>query len=232
MKHMATEAAPDKPTQISLVQLRNDWDKMHPLDRAKAVRAHKQAGMHVREISRQIGRPDSSLRHLLIALEAPAADIWLARKGKISINELVRRARSEQAQLAASRQKEEEKTREKEAAKAASVINGWLEGTGLNGPSCETIINLVREQLAWHEQNGTLPVRPERLKKAIAEIIQACKPPELNDDRVTFDGWIAAWLSNWVFWAFPDSDLRSNALDIALAFQQKRPALSQLYRIR
>lgn len=79
----------------SVEYLKNNWEHTHPLDRAQAIAAIRRRGKPIRELGRGIGRSDSTLRHLLDALDALAADIKPARDGAISINEFVRRAKKE-----------------------------------------------------------------------------------------------------------------------------------------
>src|SRR6185312_15728754 len=82
---------PSSPTDISVDQLKRDWEQLHPLDRAKAISSLKKSGLS----NRQIGRGESTLRHLLLALRAPAADLISARQQNLSTNELVRRAKAD-----------------------------------------------------------------------------------------------------------------------------------------
>jgi lambda repressor-like predicted transcriptional regulator len=208
---------------LSIERLRQDWDEMHPLDRAKTIAAIRRSGTSIRQIARQTGHSATLLRHLLMAQLAPKADIELARNGKASINELVRKAKAEKRELEVSIQEIEKEKRAKQALKAASLICKWLAQTGLNGPSCETIINNVRRELAEREQKQALPAQPNKIKLPINEIMQRMKPPELSpDDGIALDGWYQVWLCRWVFWAYPDSGIRSAALDIALERQWKR----------
>jgi len=208
---------------ISIEQLKRDWKKMHRLDAARAVAHLKKSGISIRQIAKQVGCSASLLGHLLSALKAPAADILLARKGEISINELARRAKAELARREVSRQEIEKEKRSQTADKAAATICKWLQQTDLNRPSCETIVDNVRRDLADREQKHALPALPPKIKLAVHEIIQRMKPPEMKpDDNFSIDGWYQIWLLRWVFWAFPDSDIRSTALDLALERQWRR----------
>ncbi len=207
---------------ITVEQLKQNWSRMHPVDRARATAKIKRSGTSIRQIAKQVGCSASLLGHLLAAFQAPAADILLARKGEITFNELVRRARSEKAKREISRRDIEQQKRSKKALKGATIICKWLVQTGLAGPSCETIIENVRRELAEREQQSALP--PERATHlSTDEIIRRMKPPELKpDDDLSIDGWFQTWLCRWVFWAFPDSGIRSAALDVALERQWKR----------
>jgi lambda repressor-like predicted transcriptional regulator len=83
-------------TDLSAVaDLQSKWPTLHNLDRAKAVYAIHQAGTSLRELAKVLNRSESLLRHLLAALQAPPAHRNLARQGKISFNELVRRSKAE-----------------------------------------------------------------------------------------------------------------------------------------
>src|ERR1035437_10183374 len=83
-------------TDISpaVAKLQSGWHPPPDLDRARAVHAIKQSGVSTRQIALQLHVSESLLRHLLQALQAPIEDRYLAHQGKISTNELVRRARA------------------------------------------------------------------------------------------------------------------------------------------
>ena len=78
----------------SIAQLQIDWFKFSDLDRARAVFDINQSGISIRKVAAQLHLSESLLRHLLQALKAPASDRDLARQGKISTNELARRAKA------------------------------------------------------------------------------------------------------------------------------------------
>ena len=67
----------------SIAELRTDWINLHDLDRAKAVRDLHNAGVSIRQVAAHLQKPESSLRRLLTALDAPVEDRALARKGLI-----------------------------------------------------------------------------------------------------------------------------------------------------
>ena len=62
-------------------QLHSNWSQLHDLDRAKAVANLRRSGISIRSIARQLGCSESLLRHLLLALRAPAVDLAAARNG-------------------------------------------------------------------------------------------------------------------------------------------------------
>ena len=78
----------------ALADLQMKWPDLHDLDRAKAVHAIKRTGISIRKIAQQLKVSEALLRHLLQALQALPDDQILARDGKISTKELVRRAKS------------------------------------------------------------------------------------------------------------------------------------------
>ncbi len=79
---------------LSIAQLQSDWFRFSDLERAGAVLAIKQTGISTRKVAAQLQLSESLLRHLLQALQAPASDRDLAQQGKITTNELVRRAKA------------------------------------------------------------------------------------------------------------------------------------------
>ena len=54
----------------SIQQLQSDWFSLHDLDRAAAIRSIHSSGTSIRQIAAQLHKSESTLRHLLIALDA------------------------------------------------------------------------------------------------------------------------------------------------------------------
>ena len=74
--------------------LRARWHALHDLDRAREIYAIHQAGMSLREIARHLNCCRSLLVRLLLAANAAAEDLALARQIPISTRALARRARA------------------------------------------------------------------------------------------------------------------------------------------
>jgi integrase len=81
-------------SRSAIADLQAKWHILHDLDRGRAVYAIQQDGTSIREIARTINCGESLLRRLLLAIQAPVEDRSLARQGKITTNELVRRAKA------------------------------------------------------------------------------------------------------------------------------------------
>ena len=79
----------------------------------------------------------SLLRHLLLALKAPAEDQELARHNQISTNELVRRARAANTHRAERRREVVARERDKAGRKGADLICNWLVEEQISGPDGE-----------------------------------------------------------------------------------------------
>jgi hypothetical protein len=206
----------------SIAELKTDWINLHDLDRAQAVKDLHEAGDPIRQIAAHLQKPESSLRRLLTALDAPVEDRALARRGLISTNELVRRAKAEGSRRAARNREEIRLERERHTLRAADRICKWLLETQMNGPSCEMIVNEVRRKLHGMAQAGLHPTRVAPPDTPIDEIIEQTRPPAIKDDCIDVTGWYAQWLIRWTFFAFPDEDIRDNALDLALEKQWGR----------
>jgi lambda repressor-like predicted transcriptional regulator len=97
-------------TSFTITDLQSKWGTLHDLDRARAVRAIHQSGTSLNELAKALKRSPSLLRHLLKTLQAPRVDQLLARNGKLTTNQLVRRAEAAEISLAT-------KQREAEAVK-------------------------------------------------------------------------------------------------------------------
>jgi lambda repressor-like predicted transcriptional regulator len=202
------------PKTLSIPQLQSDWFNLHDLDRAAAIRSIHSSGISIRQIAAQLHKSESSLRHILTALDAPAQDRILARCGQISTNELVRRSQAAGLRLAARHREEVELERARQIRKAADQICTWLAGIGLNKPNCEMIVDEVRRTF-----NLLAPAPPSpraSLELTVEQIIERTRPAELNDDSIDILNRFIHWLLRWTFWAFPDPTIRDHALDIAL----------------
>jgi hypothetical protein len=205
-------------TTSSIIKLKNEWPRLHDVDRARAIFRISKSGLSIRQIAVHLECSESSLRRLLKTLKAPAADQDLARQGKISTNELVRRAKTAEIQRIAKQQEKLALQRDRDAQKAANTICDWLAQIDLYGPACEMIVDEVRRKLHTTPISHK-PFRLESPKTPVSEIIARTKPPaDTNGDFDTV-GWHSEWLRTWVFHAFPDQDIRDTALDISLEKQ-------------
>jgi AraC-like DNA-binding protein len=201
----------------SIAQLQSDWFKFSDLDRATAVLGIKQTGISIRSIAAQLHLSEPLLRHLLQALQAPACDQDLAREGKISTNELVRRAK------AFLRPAKHDETltidRDREIRIAADMICDWLLQTQLNRPAREAIVKEVQHKFLAMKEAGFHPSVAPHSDTPASKIIERAKPPALTDDSIDIVAWFAQWLCTWSFFAFPDEDIRETALDLARQMQ-------------
>jgi hypothetical protein len=89
-------AVPMNTTSIptTVEDLRARWATLHDLDRAESVKGIQKRGMSIRFLAKELGLcTESHLRYLITAARAPVPDRMLARGGKISTGELVRRSK-------------------------------------------------------------------------------------------------------------------------------------------
>lgn len=193
-------------TRISVDGLKCDWDQMHPLDRAKAIVSIRRSGISIRQIAKQVGRSEATLRHLLKTLLAPVQDLDLARQ-------------------AALREAGCQKDREQQALAGSRLICDWLWQHLFSGPSGAQIVEEARRLLIEAYYDGTLPTidLPDH-PVTPAIIIERCKPKEPLDDSGTDIGWYGKWFARWVVFAFSDPEVRDDALDKALQQQWRKPA--------
>ena len=205
----------------SVAKLRDKWPTLHDLDRAGAVLKIKQAGVSMRTLAKELDCSPSLLGHLLLARKAPLQDQLLARQGKISTKELVRRARPEQARLAARDGKALEAKRTKEAQKGCKLICDWLAQTGHSWSVGESIVDEARRILARAEQEGALPRQDTPPKLPVEEIIDRTVPPKSFSGDAGYPWWFAQWLARWAFVVIPDRLVRHKALNLALDKQVK-----------
>jgi len=206
----------------ALANLKSEWHALNDPDRGRAVLAIRRDGTSIRELAREMNCAESLLRHLLVAIQAPTEDRLLARDGKISTNELVRRARAAGIRRSAKHREAREFERAQAAVKASKVICGWMVQERLSGPFCESIIRDAQRQLAEAEQTKRFPKGAAPADMPVSEIIQRCRPLPITTEEVHEAARFAYWLALWTFYAFTDSDVRYQALELALNAQFKR----------
>jgi hypothetical protein len=206
----------------SIAQLQSDWLGFSDLDRAGAVLAINHTGISTRKIAAQLHLSESLLRHLLLTLKAPACDRDLARQGKISTNELVRRAKATGLRRSPQHSEVLELERVQQTHEAANTICDWLLKTQLFGPAREMIVKEVRREFLAMKEAGSRPSLAAPSDVPTSQIIKRTKPPALTDGRIDIVAWFAQWLCRWSFFAFPDEDIRNTALDLALQKQLGR----------
>jgi hypothetical protein len=201
----------------SIAKLQTDWFKFSDLERATAVLGIKQTGISIRSIAAQLHFSEALLRHLLKALLAPACDQDLARQGKISTNELARRAK------AFLRPVKHDETltidRDREIRIAADLIYNWLPHAQLFGPDLEMIVKEVQRKFLIMKEAGLHPSAVAPPGTPVSRIIERTKPPALTNDSIDI-AWFARWLCKWSLNAFPNEDVRDSGLSLALEKQR------------
>jgi len=206
----------------SAADLQARWPTFkNDLDRALAIHVFHDAGTSLRELAKTLKCSPSLLRNLNQAAQATPEDQALARQGKISTRELVRRAKAAKARRAAKDREALDQKRMKEAQKGCKEICAWLEEEKLWPAHGENIVDEARRLLAAAEEDGKLPPHKAPPDKSLAEIIQRFRPPAFINDEVGSVGWYADWLVRWAYFSMPDSSIRHKALNLALDKQIK-----------
>jgi hypothetical protein len=199
-KKRAEEPLPADAVPV-IADLCEKWHLLHDLDRAVAVRDIIQLGVARRRLAREMGFSEGLLRHLLKALKASPADQDLARRHAISTNELVRRSVGRSA------------SSEQRTADVTMVVN-WLRKQSLSSPQARLILGLAAQAVRIVERKYSPPLLSVPAGMTVDEVIEGCRP-----DRSRFDhhlGWLAHWLSIWVFPLIPETDRRRDSLNKAL----------------
>ena len=200
----------------TIEQLKGDWNQLSDPQRAQNIsQIRKQYGLSIRQIARRLSCSESLLRRLLKVLRAPAQDLVLAREGKITTNELLRREKAAAHLRDQQQRKAAQQDRERQGAEGADLIYRWFIETGFNAASCWSILEDVRLKFALKEQDRTLPMHPKPVEVPVAEIIRKTEPPPRSGE-IALEGWYAGWLFSWTYWAFPDREVRWTALDTVL----------------
>ena len=206
-------------TASAVADLQQKWSTLQDVDRARAVHAIHQAGTSLRQLAKELNCSPTHVRNLNQAAQAPQLHHDLARQGKISTRELVRRSKA----VATLRARKDRETVERECVNAAQdggrLICDWLEKEGMQGCYGEQIVDEARRLVAKAEHDGELPPHKVPQGTPVAEIIQRSRPLVSINDDISSVGWYAAWLARWAYFAMPDSSIRHKALNIALERQ-------------
>lgn len=206
---------------LTITELKAQWSQLCDLDRARAVRSIKQSGLSTREIAHQLCCSESYLRHLLIGLLASREDRVLARNGKISTRELVRRVKAAGLEQEIKHQEAHKLKQVRASVQACKAICDWLVSEDIGGPEAELIIDETRRYLFDAEQSKKLPLGAAPFDMPTAEIVSRCRPLELKTDEFTSTAWFASWLTLWTYYSFTDTWVRDTALELALEQQFK-----------
>jgi len=195
-------------------QLQSNWSQLHDLDRAKAVANLRRSGISIRSIARQLGCSESLLRHLLLALWAPAVDLAAARNGTLSTNEVVRRTKAEGTRRQQKQSKNRELNRKRKVTKASKAISDWLKKEHLDESRGEAVAQEARSMLIADCASGSLPQADPRVTHPAAEWIERCRPNGPIDDGTHYIACYALWLARWSFCFCRDPHIAIDALTI------------------
>lgn len=233
--HEKEETSPVKTpsnteTSPAVADLQNKWSTLNELDRARAVNAIHQAGTSLRSLAKALKCSPSLLRRLLDLLKAPLEDQLLARQGKISSNELVRRSKTAGTLRAARDREVLERKCTAAAQQGCKDICEWLKKENIAEVTGENIVEEARLQLARTEEEGKLPQSAAPPDMPVAEIIRRLRPVEPRPHEISKVGWYAFWLACWTINAMPDSAVRDKALNLALDVQIKGEAIKPVSR--
>jgi len=207
-------AAPDQ--QID--NLKQNWDQLSGVDRAHAVCTINQSGMSIRGIARRLQCGESSLRRLLKALDAPAADLAAARKGKISTNKLVRRAKAAAEEREKKNAEMRELKRKRKILDVSKTICQWLQQEHLGGSRGEAVALEARSMLISDYAAGKLPDADPKVKHPAPEWIEKCRPKTPVPQDVGYIGWYALWLAQWSYCFCRDAQIAIDAVAIAAKY--------------
>jgi len=211
------------PTPSSAAaELKAKWHELSDLDRAKAVRDLKQSGLSTRAVALEIAASEASLRRLLEALQAPIIDQVLAREGKISTNELIRRAKTAKVILTEKQREALNLKRERQSLKGSKTICDWLISEEVPTNWGEQIVGEARRFLIDAEESKQFPPGFVPPGMSTAEIIRRSRPEQPKEHDESQIAWRAYWLAVWVYRAMPDEWVRYKAVELALEKQRRR----------
>jgi hypothetical protein len=173
-------------------------------------------GVSVRKIALHLGIAESNLRRLLETLQAPREDRLLARQGKITTNELVRRAKAAVASRESINRETLERQRTQASITGCNEIYRWLRSQNAPSNDGKLIVGKAQEILTQAEQTGRFPPGDVPSDMPAAEIIQRSRPDQSEAWKVGPAAWFAFWLAEWVYRSMQDEPVRYKAVELAL----------------
>ena len=200
-------------TSSAIADLQARWHTLQDLDRAKAVLPLLRAGVSRRFLATTLNCSESTLRHLLNALQADQEDQQLFRSGSISRNELVRRSRSSHAHREVRLQERAEQARRESVTTGCRTILNWLAQDESRAFNAEQIAEEAKFRLIWSPPgSGTTATQPAK-DVSIDELIASCRPDPHPDELDV--NWNVRWLLSWLSRTIPDAGIRLDAVDQA-----------------
>jgi len=214
----------DLPTIASIAQLKSTWTQLNDVDRAYAVAALRRTGISNRKIAPEVGSCESNLRHLLKVLDASREDQELARNQQITTTELIRRGQAAKQQRAEKQREVKVAKNARSASRSANLICNWIIKQRIAGPDGELIIAEVLRKIRGMEMAGLHPPIPKQHNLTVDQIIERARPApaEMIKDDNSSDALYVKWLCIWAYYAFPDAQIRDDALEQAHERQWRR----------
>jgi AraC-like DNA-binding protein len=179
------------PTTVS--ELRAQWNSLHELDRAEAVKKIHETGVSIRSIARQVGFcSESYLRMILDAAKADSSDCALARRGEINMRELARRAVALHT---------DPKLRARQCKKWSTAVCRWLQQTGCFWTQQSSILDEARREIMFRAQGAYCRLETQKGDR-LPQIIERNRPYDLEENYFQV-AYYARWLARWMLAAIP-----------------------------
>ena len=189
--------------------------------RSASASIHK-AGTSLRALAKGLNCSPTLISDLNVAAQAPLPDLILARQGKISTRELVRRAKAAVARNASQAQHALDRARNERAEEVAKAIRDLIARLQWTGGFGESVVTEARFFLVNAEAQQQIPPQPPELCDLPLSQLIARVQPRYKDADVDDTEPCAEWLVKIVLAALPDSLSRHRALNIALDVQCRR----------
>jgi lambda repressor-like predicted transcriptional regulator len=218
-----TAAEVNGTTADEITDLKGRWDQLKDVDRAGIVHKIHRAGTSLRALARTLVRSEALMRNLNLAAQAPSLDRILARQGKISIRELVRRAKADLAARRSKARDAAERDRERKSEAVAKAICDLLDRVRWGRTAGEQFLEEARWYLASAEAARKVPQQvPPSAGLPLSQLLERVRPQYMDSDSIDVEMY-AEWIVKFVVAALPDSSSRHQALEMALEAQIGAP---------
>jgi hypothetical protein len=181
----------------AIVSLQARWNSLADLDRAEEVSTVHESGVSLRGLAKKLTCSEGLLRHLLQARQASPEDLTLARAGRITTSELVRRSVVARTAMPIIPRQPTQAETAKAAVNGFATVGTWLAEQNLQNSYGIRVVKDARELLVNAEKARTLPTQKAPNGLTLKEIIERCRPPKPDTQGGEVFTWYARWLAIW-----------------------------------
>lgn len=181
---------------------------VHVVERRKIVDTELRGGKSRRQIARQLGCDEGTVRRDMKVLALPASELARAQRG-MAVEPLLRRDRRRKERLQHIARAQEEQRSAAYSSSLAETVFEWLKSAPLFPVDALRVIGMA-DQRCWRA--GMTFNQAAAPDADPADVIDNMQPGALPDDMAGRIEFYALWLERWLTRLEPNRDTRDRAL--------------------